>query len=120
LEDISYFDEANIIYGKGNYKEALKMYKKAIKENCNSPSAFYNAGVCYIKLKEYSNALKSFIRTIELGDRRNKVYFNLGYCYLALEDAKKAYLSFNISYSLNNEDTECEKAIKMTESIICK
>lgn len=33
-----------------------------------------------------------------------------------IDDCKKAYRCFNIAWSLNNEDQECEKAIKLLEN----
>lgn len=119
MSDTNYFQKANVAYNQGNYKEALELYKEAIKKKDNVKSSFYNAGVCYMKFKEYLNALKLIKSALEFGNQSSEVYFNIGYCYIMLDDAKNAYLNFNIAWSLNNKDKECEKAIKIAESIVC-
>lgn len=115
-----YFEKANEFYRAKDYTKALSLYKKAIKENDNKPNSLYNAGVCYIKIKEYSDALELIKQALELGYQESKVYFNAGFCYTMLNDNKNAYLNFNIAWSLDNTDEDCEKAIKLTESKLWK
>ena len=45
--------------------------------------------------------------------RDSKYFFNLGYCYAMKEDSNRALINFNIAWALNNEDTDCEKAINL-------
>ncbi len=73
-------------------------------------------GTCYIKIKEYNKAIKAFKSVLRISDQYSNAYYNLGFAYSMIDDYKKAYRYFNIAWSLNNEDQECEKAIKLLES----
>ncbi|MBI6873721.1 tetratricopeptide repeat protein [Clostridium aciditolerans] len=109
---MSYFHKANEYYNAKDYKKALDMYEKAIKLKENEASSLYNSAVCFIKLKEYNRAIPLLKSAIDL-KRESKYFFNLGYCYTMLKDNKKALVYFNTAWSLNNDDTDCEKAINI-------
>ncbi|MDP4144298.1 MAG: tetratricopeptide repeat protein [Bacillota bacterium] len=109
---MNYFEKANILYGKKDYKRALALYKKAIEFKDNEAAALYNSAVCLIKLKEYENAILLLKSAINL-KQDSRYFFNLGYCYAMLNNKKKALLYFNTAWSLDNSDDDCEKAINM-------
>lgn len=43
----------------------------------------------------------------------NKYFFNIAYCHAMLNNTSKALYYFNLSWSINNEDSDCEKAINL-------
>lgn len=109
---MSFFSDGNKLYNSKEYSKAIEFYKKAIEHNDNIACSHYNTGVCYIKLKDYDNAITSLQLALSF-QRDSKYYFNLGYCYAMKENTNKALINFNIAWSLNNDDTDCEKAIKL-------
>ncbi|MCY6370635.1 tetratricopeptide repeat protein [Clostridium ganghwense] len=116
---MSFFDQANNLYNKKEYEKAINAYKKAIELKENKTASLYNTAVCFIKLNNYTRAislLKAAIREKE----DSRYFFNLGYCYAMLKDAKKALIYFNTAWALNNEDSDCEKAIDLIIQTLSK
>lgn len=109
---MNYFEKANEYYNTKEYKKAIEHYQMAINLKENESASFYNAGVCFIKLKDYDKAITLLRKAIELR-RESKYFFNLAYCYAMLKDTKKALIYFNTAWSLDNNDKDCEKAIKL-------
>jgi tetratricopeptide (TPR) repeat protein len=109
---MSYFQKANELYNDKDYKKALAMYKKAIDSKENEAASLYNSAVCFIKLGKYEKAIPLLKASI-MEKRDAKYFFNLGYCYAMLKDNKKALVYFNTAWSLDNSDTDCEKAINL-------
>ena len=116
---MSYFNEGNKLYNTKEYEKAIDYYIKSIENSENEACSYYNAGVCYIKLKNFNNAISMLNKALEL-QKDSKYYFNLGYCYAMQENTNKALINFNMAWALNNEDTDCEKAIKLITSKLCK
>ena len=117
--NMNFFNEGNKLYNTQDYKRASDCYKKAIETKDNEACSYYNSGVCFIKLKDYDNAI-AMIKKALLLHTESKYYFNLGYCYAMKENTNKALINFNLAWALNNEDTDCEKAIKLITSRLNK
>ncbi|MPQ44239.1 tetratricopeptide repeat protein [Clostridium tarantellae] len=111
------FSKGNELYNVKNYEEALNYYEKAIENNECEYHSYYNAGVCYIKLKEYDKAINMITKALELNND-SKYFFNLAYCYSMTNNQKKALIYFNLSWALDNNDNDCEKALKLITSKI--
>ena len=112
---MNYFKKANELYTTKDYKKAIEMYNKCLELNENEPACLYNSAVCFIKLKEYTNAIPLLESAIS--KKRQSIYFfNLAYCYSMLKNNKKALIYFNIAWTLDNSDYECEKAINLIVS----
>lgn len=109
---MSYFQKANDYYNSKDYKKAINMYEQAIKFKDNEASSLYNSAVCFIKLTEYQKAIPLLKSAIKL-KMESKYFFNIGYCYTMLNDNKKALVYFNTAWCLDNDDTDCEKAINI-------
>ena len=54
---MDYFSEANKLYNLKEYNKAIDLYKKSIETKENTACAYYNAGVCFIKLKNFNAAI---------------------------------------------------------------
>ncbi|MGL4571444.1 MAG: tetratricopeptide repeat protein [Clostridium sp.] len=109
---MNYFSEANKLYNTKEYEKAIEYYKKAAESDENQACSYYNSGVCFIKLKNFDEAICMLKRAITL-QRDSKYFFNLGYCYAMKDLNNKALIYFNMSWSLNNKDKDCEKAINL-------
>lgn len=55
---MSNFSKGNELYNTRNYSDAINYYKKALDNDECKCHSYYNAGVCYIKLKQYEKLLK--------------------------------------------------------------
>lgn len=62
----------------GNFKEALKMYDKALSINPDYSKAWSNKGVIYAKLNEYDKAVAAFKKSLEINPNNATAYVNLG------------------------------------------
>lgn len=113
---MNYFIKGNCYYSNKDYKNAILMYIKAVEEKDNEASARYNAAVCFIKLTEFEKAIPLLKSAIKIKPQ-GKYYYNLAYCYLMLKNIKKALVNFNIAWSIDNDDVDCENAIN---SILAK
>ncbi len=109
---MSYFHKANEYYNAKDYKKAITLYEKAIKFKENEAAALYNSAVCFIKLKDYNKSIDLLKSAIKL-KQESKYFFNLGYCYTMLKNNRKALIYFNNAWCLNNDDSDCEKAINV-------
>ena len=109
---MNFFNEGNKYYNLKDYEKAIDFYKMSIDNNENTACSYYNSGVCFIKLKNFDKAIE-IIKTALTIQQESKYYFNLAYCYAMKEDTKKALIYFNMAWSLDSSDTDCEKAIKL-------
>lgn len=109
---MNYFNEGNKHYNQKDFKKAIEFYNAAIKNDENSICSYYNSGVCYIKLKNFDSAILMIEQAISM-QKESKYFFNLAYCYAMKEEVKKALIYFNMAWSLDNSDTDCEKAINL-------
>lgn len=108
----NYFNEGNKYYNEENYKKAISFYKKSIENDENPVCSYYNSGVCYIKLKDFDSAIYMIKKALEF-HKESKYFFNLAYCYAMKNEVKKALIYFNMAYSLDDTDVDCEKAINL-------
>jgi len=88
------------------------MYKKSAELKEYEAPSLYNSAVCFIKLKNYKDAIPLIYKALKLR-KESKYYFNLAYCYVMLDENGKALNYFNTAWSIDNTDSECEKAIKL-------
>lgn len=112
---MSNFNEGNTFYNMKDYSKALIYYKKAIAMGDNEACSYYNCGVCFIKLKDFDNAIIMIKNALSL-QKESKYFFNLAYCYAMKEDTNKALIYFNMAWSLDSSDLDCEKAINLIMS----
>ena len=109
---MDYFSEANKLYNLKEYNKAIDLYKKSIETKENTACAYYNAGVCFIKLKNFNAAIDMIKNALSI-QIESKYFFNLAYCYAMKEDTNKALIYFNRAWSLDSTDKDCEKAINL-------
>ena len=116
---MSNFSKGNELYNTRNYSDAINYYKKALDNDECKCHSYYNAGVCYIKLKQYEKAIEMITKALELY-QDSTYFFNLAYCYSMINNNSKALRYFNLAWALDNADIDCEKAISLILSKISK
>lgn len=102
-------DQANALYDKGDYEEALKLYDKVIQKDPTYELAYANRGGALHGLDRYSEALTSLNKAIELNpqdvwayNERGNVYSDTGDHERAIADYDKAIEidpSYKFAYS---------------------
>lgn len=92
-----YVETGNRYYDRGRYKEALIMYRNALKKDLKYGEAYYRAALSEIKLLRYQEAARDLHRAVELQPdnldaytRLINIYLN---AYLADKRRPKAYLT---------------------------
>lgn len=110
---MNYWDKATTLYTKGQYKSAIKAYNKYIKkcDKTDLSTVYYNIGICYYKLGYFKESILETKKAILHNNRDSRYYFNIALCYQKLNNNQKAYIYYNIAWSLNENDLECEKSI---------
>lgn len=116
---MNYFNEGNKFYNMQNYEKAINCYNKSASQNINKACSYYNSGVCFIKLKNFDDAIIMLNKAIAI-KRESKYFFNLGYCYVMKECMSTALRFFNLAWSIDPDDKDCEKAINIIISKLCK
>src|SRR5215204_5814705 len=61
-----YVENGNRYYDKGKYKEALIMYRNALKRDMRYGEAYYRAALAELRLSRYAEAAKDLQRAVEL------------------------------------------------------
>lgn len=94
--DIHFIDAKNL-YAKGEYKEAVKEYTKAIEIDPKEPIAYYERGLSYNKLEKIKEANIDYTSYLLLNADDHEVYYLRGSNYftinkvqLGIKDLRKA------------------------------
>lgn len=109
---MNYFNEGNKYYNIKDYRKAIEYYQLAADQKINEACSYYNIGVCFIKLKEYDTSILMLSKALSF-QIESKYIFNLAYCYAMKEITSKAIYLFNLAWSLDPSDKECEKAVNL-------
>lgn len=109
---MSYLKKGNELYNLKDYKRAISMYEKALQMNENEAASLYNTAVCYIKLEHYKKAIP-LLKSAIVNRKESRYFFNLAYCYAMTNNNKKALNYFNLAWCLDNNDSDCERAINL-------
>jgi len=111
--------EANALFGKGNYEEAIKHYTTAISFNPSVPAYYSNRALCYIKTEALGYAIRDADLALSLDSSFVKAYYRRAVANMALNKLKDALADFRkvVKVAPNDRDAraklaECEKEVK--------
>ncbi|MDD2697334.1 MAG: tetratricopeptide repeat protein [Arcobacteraceae bacterium] len=82
-------EKASKRVGEKNYKEAVKLYKKALPYEPNNKKIYFNLGVVYLHLEEFYNAIENFKKALSLDKDYVSAYSNLAICYKKIKEYHK-------------------------------
>ncbi|MGA1839207.1 MAG: ABC transporter substrate-binding protein [bacterium] len=85
----------------GNYKKAIKEFKKAVFLDPDHAEAYNKMGILYDKLKDFSKASESYQAALALNPDLYFVYNNLGFSHLLQGNYNKAIRMFKKALTLN-------------------
>ena len=96
-----FYEQGRRAEQEGRFKEALRFYKEAAREDSNFRPAFNNLGVIYARSGHPETAIGFFRRALELGED-DIVCFNLGSELYRLERYRESEPFLKRSLRLNN------------------
>ena len=105
-EAVAFFEKGTVSGNNGDYKAAVKWYKKAIEEDPNFVEAYDNLGAAYRKMGDLENAKKNYNKSIELYPQGNMAHQNLGLVYWIEKDYTKALEQYSIMQKNDSTDAE--------------
>ena len=79
-----------LLYGKKDYREAIKLYTEALKFNPNLTEAYGQRGIAYYDLKNYKLAVDDLSKAIELNPKDKSAYFYINFCFDHLKDYNRS------------------------------
>ena len=92
-----YVDRGNRYFDKGKYKEALIMYKNALRKDMRYGEAYYRSALAEVKMNRFPDAARDLQRAVELQPenidaytRLINIYLN---AYLGTASRPKAYIT---------------------------
>ena len=127
LEDEAYIDpvkaeeeneKAKVLFQKGNYPEALKVYNETIKRNPNLPKYYTNRATCFIKLMEFPSAIKDCDKAIEIDPKTIRAYQKKATCHLMMKEYHKSLECCEYALKLFPDDAELKNIYNKTISAI--
>lgn len=77
-----YVESGNKYYEKGKYKEALIMYRNALKRDLKYGEAYYRAALAELRLQRFVDAARSLQRAVELQPDNADAHSRLSNLYL--------------------------------------
>ena len=83
------------------YKEKLKYYNKAIKENSQFADAYINRGLVKNELQDYDGSIEDYNKAIELDPKCSLAFNNRGYTKYKKGDYEGALADYNKAILLN-------------------
>src|SRR5262245_61523402 len=77
-----YIENGNKYYEKGKYKEALIMYRNALKRDLKYGEAYYRSALAELRLQRWADAAHSLQRAVELQPDNLDAHNRLANLYL--------------------------------------
>ena len=75
----SLFADANELYKKGDYTEAIELYKKVEEFQVHSDDLYYNLGNSYYKLNKVASSIYYYEKALKLNPTNSDVITNLAF-----------------------------------------
>ncbi len=80
------FEQANIAYRNGQYKQAADMYEQILRNGYAFPALYYNLGNAYFKLNDVPGAILAYERAKRLAPGDDDILYNLRLANLRVVD----------------------------------
>lgn len=88
--------DADALYNKGKYKDAIEEYKKVLDKNPEMIQVYERIGLSYYKMKDLDNAVKSFQELLRKVPDSKNALFNLSAIYVEKDDLEEAMKYFKM------------------------
>ncbi len=103
---MEWYSKGNQEGEKGNYKKALKHYKKAVEIDPNFTFAWDNLGVTYRKLEEYDKAIEAYQNSLKINPKGKTPLQNIAIVYAYKKEFDKALEAYNRLAEIEKDNPE--------------
>ncbi|MFC4633808.1 tetratricopeptide repeat protein [Dokdonia ponticola] len=100
------YDEGQVFFQKGEYDNAIKSYKKALRKDKNFAFAWDMLGYSYRKNENYEEAIKAYDKSLALDPKGKMPLTNKPIAYAMLGNLDKAIEAYQDYITLFPEDPE--------------
>jgi tetratricopeptide (TPR) repeat protein len=114
VEDDNNLDRGIEEYSKGNYDEAIKLFKEVITKFPTSIEGYYNLGLSYLRKDNLDQALVLFEKAKLLNPEAYAVYLALGEGYFKKGDNKSAIAAYTKASEIEPENSRAYYNLGMT------
>jgi tetratricopeptide (TPR) repeat protein len=105
-EAMKYYSQATEKHKAEDYKGAIKLYEKALKEDPKFAEAYDNMAVCYRRLGDFKSAIENYNKSIEIYPQGTMAHENLGVIYGIEKKYNEAIAEYEIVQKLEPENPE--------------
>lgn len=105
-------EKGNVLFKKGDFPEALKCYKEAIKRDPNNAKLYSNRAACYQKLAAFQLALADCDTCIELDPSFVKGYTRKGGVLYALKKFTDAQKTYQKALEIDPNNKEAQEGLR--------
>ncbi|WP_411826903.1 tetratricopeptide repeat protein [Luteolibacter sp. AS25] len=105
------FNLGNLHFEKGEHKEAIESYKKALDAYPSFRRAHRNLALALVSENDLENALKHLTEAVRLGDSEGTTYGMLGYCRLSQGEIASALQAYRLAQVTEPEVPEWKAGI---------
>ena len=91
---IEFYEQGNTAMRNENFEVAIKLYKKALKEDKKFAFAWDNLGIAYRRTGDYDKAIDCYKKSLKLDPNGRVALGNIAIAYELKEDFDKALLSY--------------------------
>ena len=103
---------------KGEYADAIRYYREAIRADPDYATAHTTRGVLLYDLRRYDEAEKEYREAIRIDPDDGEAHANLGYLFLRIERPKEAKNEFDTAKELFEKQGREEDAKKVEELLV--
>jgi tetratricopeptide (TPR) repeat protein len=97
-----YFSEANNLYQKNEFAEAINLYNKILNQKQESYELYFNLGNSYFKNNQVAKSILYFEKALKLKPNDEDIKYNIQYANLYIKDDISASQSFILDRIYNN------------------
>jgi tetratricopeptide (TPR) repeat protein len=107
-KDQEYYKQGIKLMDSAKYKEAIKLFQKALKENNVFYQAHNKIAVCKVKLNDFKGAEKELEKSLKIQADDAGTLKYLGFVYMEDRKYKEARMYFDSAYKVAKDDYELE------------
>jgi Ca-activated chloride channel homolog len=117
--DFATLNEAgNKAFEKGNFQEALDLYRQAETERPETPELYYNEANALVETGKYEEAVEKFTKALNTDDitLQARAYYNGGNGFFKKEDFRQAIEWYQKSLELNPDDMDAKYNLELARN----